>query len=191
MPKKKTKAARRTPQPFERTIHAIDSATDRFGRIIAWLVLPLAVGLTWEVVSRYGFDAPTIWAFDMSYMLYAALFMLGCSYALLKGGHIRTDMLWEKWSVRRKCMVDLVAYVVFFFPAILMLFATSVDDAYYAWTIAEKSEQTAWRPALWPLKSVVPLTMFLLLVQGVSETLKVLHGVRTGRLFEKKEGFEV
>jgi TRAP-type mannitol/chloroaromatic compound transport system permease small subunit len=191
MRKKSPKARREKPQPFENTIHWIDTFTDWIGRTVAWLIVPLTLGLTWEVISRYGFDAPTIWAYDMSYMLYAALFMLGCAYALHKGGHIRTDIFWEKWSVRRKSTVDLIAYVVFFFPAIIMLLASSVDEAYYAWSIAEQSEQTAWRPALWPLKSLVPLTMFLLLVQGISELLKVLHAVRTGKLFEKKEGFEV
>jgi TRAP-type mannitol/chloroaromatic compound transport system permease small subunit len=176
---------------YSQIIHRIDAFTDRFGRWLAWLTLPMTLGLTWEVVARYGFHAPTVWAFDLTYMLYGTLFMLGCSYALLKGGHIRTDMLYEKWSMRSKATVDVTAYVVFFFPTILMLLITTVDDAYYSWSIWERSEQTAWRPPIWPFKAVVPLAMLLLLIQGVSELLKSIHALRTNQAFEKKEGFEV
>jgi TRAP-type mannitol/chloroaromatic compound transport system permease small subunit len=176
---------------YSEIIHRIDAFTDRFGRALAWLCLPLTLGLTWEVIARYGLNSPTSWAFDLTFMLYGTIFMLGCPYALLKGGHIRTDMLYEKWTMRGKANVDLTAYLLFFFPTILMLLITTTDDAWYSFTISERSEQTALRPPLWPFKAIVPLTMLLLLVQGVSEFLKSLHAWRTGQLFEKKEGFEV
>ena len=121
----------------------------------------------------------------------APLFMLGASYALLKGAHIRTDMLWDKYSDRKKGIVDSIAYVLFFFPALLLMFFASVDDAFHAWQIGERSEQTAWQPILYPFKAVIPLAYLLLLIQGVSEFLKSWYAARTGQAFERKQGGEV
>ncbi len=174
-----------------RVIRMIDSFTEAVGRLIAWLMLPLVGAVTYEVVARYVFGAPTIWAFDMSYMLYSAIFMLGTSYALLKGAHIRTDMLWQNFSDRRKGWIDAIAYVVFFFPGLFMLFYFSIDDAIYAFELGERSEQTAWRPYLWPLKGMVPLAALLLMIQGVSELLKSCYAISTGRLLDKREAIEI
>jgi len=176
---------------YYKTIRAIDTFTERTGNAIAWLCVPLAVVVFYEVVSRYFFNDPTIWAYDLSYMLYGALFMLGAAFALRRGAHIRTDMLWEKFSNTTKGKIDFYAYILFFFPGMILLFTTSIDDAWHAFAFGELSEQTPWRPHLWPLKSVVPLTALLLLIQGVSEILKSWYMMRTGREFEHKIGGEI
>jgi TRAP-type mannitol/chloroaromatic compound transport system permease small subunit len=162
-------------------IRVIDTFSAWSGQAVAWLILPLAASLTYEGLARYLFNAPTLWAYDLSYMMYGALFMLGAHYTLLRGAHIRTDMLWEKFSPRAKGWIDVVAYVFFFFPAMMLLFYASVDEAWASWRMGELSEQTAWRPLLWPFKAVVPLTALFLMVQGVSELLKSLYAARTGR----------
>ena len=174
-----------------RLVRTIDWFTDSTGIWIAALSLPLVAAVTWEVAARYAFGAPTIWSFDVTYMLYATLFMLGSAYALHKGAHIRTDFFYERWSVRTRGMIDAVAYIVFFFPAFITLLVVSWDQAYYAWTINETSEQTPWRPLLWPFKLIVPLACLLLLFQGVSETIKSLWAARTGIELEHKEKIEV
>ena len=174
-----------------RIVRVIDRFTDTTGSWIAWLSVPLVLAVSYEVISRYFFNAPTLWAFDVTYMLYGALFMLGAAYALHKGAHIRTDFLWEKWSVRTRGLIDAIAYVVFFFPSLTVLFFVSSHEAYYAWQIMETSEQTPWRPMLWPFKAVVPLACMLLLIQGVSETIKSLYAARTGIELEHKEKVEI
>jgi TRAP-type mannitol/chloroaromatic compound transport system permease small subunit len=180
------------PSPtFVRVVHTIDTFSNWTGKAVAWLIVPLVFGLTYEGFARYLFNAPTEWAFDLSYMLYGSLFMLGAHYALLRGAHIRTDMLWDKFSDRKKGIIDSIAYIAFFFPAMIMFFFASVDEAYHAWKINELSEQTAWRPILWPFKAVVPVTAVLLLIQGVSELMKSLYAWRTGRLYAKREAVEI
>ena len=174
-----------------RTIRLIDTFSDWSGQAVSWLIYPLVFALTYEGIARYVFDAPTLWAFDLSYMLYGALFMLGAHYTLLKGAHIRTDMLWEKFSPRTKGRIDAIAYIFFFFPAMALLFYASVDEAWHAWRIGELSEQTAWRPILWPFKAVVPLTAVLLMIQGLSELLKSLYAARTGQFLTKAETIQV
>ncbi len=173
------------------TIRAIDWFTDRTGTIFSWMSLILVGAVTYEVAARYLFNAPTIWAFDITYMMYGTLFMLGAAYALHKGAHIRTDFFWEKFSTRKKGVIDSLSYLIFFFPSFLVLFFISLDDAVYSWTINETSDQTAWRPALWPFRAVVPLACVLLLVQGISELLKSLYMARTGTQIEHKEKVEI
>src|SRR5437762_1446800 len=120
-------------------VQLIDKFTDRTGVWIAWLNVPLVVVVAWEVIARYFFHAPTIWSFDVTYMLYGTIFMLGAAYALHKGAHIRTDFFYEKWTVKTKGMVDSISYIVFFFPSIIMLFAASGNEAWYAFQIHETS----------------------------------------------------
>jgi TRAP-type mannitol/chloroaromatic compound transport system permease small subunit len=174
-----------------RIVRVIDKFTDATGTWVAWLNVPLVLAVAYEVTARYVFDAPTIWSFDVTYMLYGTIFMLGSAYALHKGAHIRTDFFFEKWSTRTKGVIDSVAYLVFFFPSIFVFLLVSGGESWYAYTINEESEQTPWRPLLWPFKMVVPLTCLLLLIQGVSETIKSLWAARTGIELEHKEKVEV
>ena len=174
-----------------RIVRAIDRFTDVTGYCVSWLNIPLVLAVAYEVIARYAFGAPTIWSFDVTYMLYGTIFMLGAAYALHKGAHIRTDFFYEKWTARTKGMVDSISYLVFFFPSLIMLLAASGSEAWYAYTIHETSEQTPWRPILWPYKSVVPVTCVLLMIQGISETIKSVYAWRTGIELEHKEKIEI
>jgi TRAP-type mannitol/chloroaromatic compound transport system permease small subunit len=173
------------------TIRAIDTFTDVTGSIIAWLTIPMVGAVAYEVIARYLFHSPTIWSFDLTYMLYGTLFMLGAAYALHKGAHIRTDFFWEAFTPRKKGLIDAISYVLFFFPAFVALFLISLTEANYSLAINEMSDQTPWRPVLWPFKYMVPLACLLLLIQGVSEFLKSFYMARTGVELEHKEKVEV
>jgi len=180
------------PSPgLTRIVRAIDRFTDVTGYCVSWLNIPLVLAVAYEVIARYAFGAPTIWSFDVTYMLYGTIFMLGAAYALHKGAHIRTDFFYEKWSVRTRGMVDSISYVMFFFPSLIMLLAASANEAWYAFTIHETSEQTPWRPILWPYKAVVPVTCVLLMIQGISETIKSTWAWRKGIVLEHKEKLEI
>jgi len=174
-----------------RLVRIIDKFTDTTGTWVAWLNVPLVLAVAYEVFSRYLFNAPTIWSFDVTYMLYGTIFMLGSAYALHKGAHIRTDFFFEKWSIRTKGVIDSVAYLVFFFPSIFVFMLVSGGEGLYSYSIAEESEQTPWRPYIWPFKLMVPLACLLLLIQGVSETIKSVWAARTGEELEHKEKIEI
>ncbi|HJZ45027.1 MAG TPA: TRAP transporter small permease subunit, partial [Hyphomicrobiaceae bacterium] len=135
--------------------------------------------------------APTSWALDVTTMSFGALFMLGAAYALLKGAHVRTDMLWEKFSDRKKGIIDSVAYVLFFLPSMAILFAISIDDFFYSLSIDETSTSSLWRPVIWPLRAVIPLAAALLFLQGISELMKSLWAARTGEMLVHREKIEV
>jgi TRAP-type mannitol/chloroaromatic compound transport system permease small subunit len=186
-----TTPKRKPPRAYLAVIRTIDKFTEWTGYLFVLLIIPLIVSNVIEVFARYVLRAPTIWALDMTTMSYAALFMLGCALALLKGAHVRTDMLWEAFSDRTKGMIDSLAFVLFFLPTMVVLFFISIDDFLYSVSIDERSSSGAWTPILWPLRGVIPLTAFMLFLQGISELMKSLWAWRTGEFLTKHEKIEV
>jgi TRAP-type mannitol/chloroaromatic compound transport system permease small subunit len=173
------------------TIRGIDRFSDVTGRLISLSMLFLMSIICYEVFVRYAFNAPTIWVFETSNMVNGSSFMLGCGYALLKGAHVRTDIFWERFSERKKGVIDLVSYLVLFFPTMITLFVISVDDAWYSYTVAERSQESIFRAIYWPFRAMIPLAALLFFVQGVSEALKCWYQVRFGREFQHREKLEV
>jgi len=170
------------PKVLLTIIRIIDTYVGQLsGKIFMVLIFPLIGGLTYEVIARYVFNAPTIWAFDISYMLYGSHFMLGATYCLYKGGHIRTDIFYEMFSVRWQGRVDAICYIVFFFPGMIYFFLAGWEEALHAWDILERSEQSPWQPPLYPFKTVIPISAALIMIQGVSELLKSIYAAFRGR----------
>ncbi len=164
-----------------KAITVIDTFSLWTGRIVCLLTLPLIFAMVYEVIARYAFVAPTMWAYDISRMLYGALFMLGAGYALSKGVHIRADFIYRNWSARTQGMVDGSLYVMFYFPGMLVFLWMALDFAYLSWYRGEKGMDTAWMPIMGPIKSALPLGVSFLLIQGVSELLKCYYAVKKNR----------
>jgi TRAP-type mannitol/chloroaromatic compound transport system permease small subunit len=141
----------------------------------------MVLGLVYEVTARYVFKAPTEWAYDVTYMLYGSIFMLGAAFTLLKKAHIRTDLFYGKWPPRTQGLVDAVMYLLFYFPGIIFFLVAGWDYAAHAWATQERAAMSPWRPIIYPFKTVIPLTAFLLLVQGLSEFLKSLYAWKRGQ----------
>nr|WP_264185145.1 TRAP transporter small permease subunit [Roseicella aerolata] len=176
---------------YLRTIRTIDRITEVLGYVVALLIVPLVLANTVEVIMRYVWRQPTAWAADVTVMSYGALFMLGAAYALRKGAHVRTDMLWEKFSERKKGIIDTIAFVLFFFPTMLILFRLSLEEFLYSWEMDERSTLSTWQPIIWPLRGAIPLAAFLLMLQGVSELLKSFWAARTGEALDHHEKIEI
>jgi len=179
------------PPAFYAIIRGIDRFSDLTGRLISLSMAALVAIITYEVFARYLFRAPTAWAFESSYMINGAAFMLGCAYALLKGAHVRTDIFWENYSERKKGIVDLLSYVVLFFPTMITLMLISIDDAVHSYVTGERSQESLWRAIMWPFRATIPLAALLFMIQGISEALKCAYQIRFGREFEHREKIEV
>jgi TRAP-type mannitol/chloroaromatic compound transport system permease small subunit len=182
---------RQPSQRYLAVIRVIDGVTQWTGYLFALIVAPLIIANVIEVFMRYVMNAPTSWALDVTTMSFGALFMLGAAYALLKGAHVRTDMLWEKFSNRKKGIIDSIAYLLFFLPSMAILFVISIDDFLYSLSINEKSTSGIWQPVIWPLRAVIPVSAALLFLQGVSELMKSLWAARTGEILVQHEKIEV
>ncbi len=156
----------------------IDMVATYSGRAVSWMIVPMVLSLAFEVVSRYGFNAPTVWAFDMTFMLYGAFFMLGASYTLQRKGHIRTDSLYAGWRPRTQGIVDTICYLVFFFPFVLTFAFTGWEYFYKAFMTGERFVSSPWMAKVWPFKLVLPLAGAMLALQGVSEMVKSAYAIR-------------
>lgn len=167
-----------TPAPgaMDRVVRAIDAVSTAAGWLAGWLIVPMTLAVAYEVAARYAFNAPTKWAYDTTYMLYGGQFMLAAAYTLLKGGHIRTDVFYERWSAKTRATIDAVSYLLFFFPGMLFILYAGAVEAWFAWEIGERS---AVGP-LYPFKAVIPLTAALLVLQGLSELIKCARVIRGG-----------
>ena len=110
---------------MNRVIYAIDQLSKTVGHAFAWCIIILTLGTTYEVFVRYVMNDPTSWAFDFSYIMYGALFFMAGAYTLSRGGHVRADMFYRLWRPRTQATVELLLYIVFFFPGVL---ATHVID---------------------------------------------------------------
>ena len=93
-------------------IDTIERITRLFGMIAAWLIVPLAGSMMWEVISRYVFSRPTIWAYEIAYMQMGALFVLGIALTTQAKAHVRVDLLYDIFSPRWKAVIDLVGFLL-------------------------------------------------------------------------------
>ena len=159
-----------------RIVAVIDGLSTATGWLAGWLILPMIFGVAYEVAARYAFNAPTKWAGTLTYMLYGSQFMLAAAYTLLEGGHIRTDVFYERWSARTRAIVDAVSYVLFFFPGMLFVLYAGAVVAWESWRIRER----AGAFPLYPMKAVFPVAAALLLLQGLSELIKCARTIRGG-----------
>jgi TRAP-type mannitol/chloroaromatic compound transport system permease small subunit len=157
---------------------------DRLVRVVAYAGLILYPALVfstvYEVVSRYVFHAPTIWAFDISFMLHGSLFMLTGAYALQKKSHIRIDVLSTRLPDRAQHAVNLLAYVFLFLPAIGVVANATIRRSYSAFVTGEHELVSAWGPTIWPFFSALALGLVLLWIQALVEAARHLVGLVRG-----------
>lgn len=157
----------------------VDGMSTLLGKIAAWAALVLTFLISWEVFSRYALNNPHAWVLDAQIMLYGALFMLAGAYTLAKNGHVRGDVLYGFLQPRTQAALDLLLYIVFFLPGIVAL-------TWAGWIYAQESlairEQTfsAVPIPLYPFKFVIPVSGFMLLLQGLVEIVRCILCLRDG-----------
>jgi TRAP-type mannitol/chloroaromatic compound transport system permease small subunit len=106
--------------------------------------------------------------------------MLASAYTLLKGGHIRTDVFYERWSARTRAAIDAICYLVFFFPGLLFILYAGAVETVFAWEIGERTGLRIWSVPfpMYLFKGVIPMTAALLLLQGLSELIRCGRAIR-------------
>jgi TRAP-type mannitol/chloroaromatic compound transport system permease small subunit len=158
----------------------IDLLSTWVGKCAGWLILVLTFGVSYEVFVRYVVGRPTTWAYDVSYISYGALFLLAGAYTLSRNGHVRGDMLYRLWPPRVQASLDLVLYLIFFFPGVLALVYSGFLFARMSWMFKEVSVFSPAGAPIFPLKALIPLTGLLLFIQGVAEVIRCILCIRDG-----------
>jgi TRAP-type mannitol/chloroaromatic compound transport system permease small subunit len=169
------------PKWMASTITNIDNWSRWIGKVVCWITMPLMLAMTYEVLARKLFLAPTMWAYDMSRFFYGALFMLGAGYALSKGVHIRADFLYRNFKVKTQGLIDFWLYLLFYFPGLLAFFYMTTIFVMESIQRGERGMDTAWMPYMWPIKACLWFGILFLLVQGISELFKSYYAAKKGR----------
>jgi TRAP-type mannitol/chloroaromatic compound transport system permease small subunit len=165
---------------LNRMIYTIDQLSKSVGHAFAWCIVILTLGTCYEVFVRYLLNAPTSWAFDMSYLMYGAVFYMAGAYTLSRGGHVRADMFYRLWPVRVQASVELILFVIFFFPGVLALVYAGWGYGYASMRILEVSVNSPVGVPIWPLKMMIPFGCGLLALQGFAEVLRCLQCLKDG-----------
>jgi len=180
-------------------LYTIDSLSTWVGKAFAWCILILTLSTTYDVFMRYVFNNPTDWAFDVSYTMYGTLFMMAGAYTLSRGGHVRGDVIFRLWPVRMQASIELVLYLVFFFPGMAALIYAGIDYAHESWSYLPfgpaglRGEISINSPAgvpVSPLKTILPIAAGLLAIQGIGEVLRCLVCLHDGAWPARMEDVE-
>jgi TRAP-type mannitol/chloroaromatic compound transport system permease small subunit len=171
-------------------LHGIDQLSKSIGHAFAWCIVILTLGTSYEVFVRYVLDNPTSWAFDVSNLMYGALFLMAGAYALSRGAHVRGDVFYRLMPTRVQGGLELVLYFLFFFPGILALVVAGWGYAMDSVRIHEVSVNSPIGVPVWQLKLIIPAAAAVLVVQGIAEVLRCIICVRTGQWPERLHDVE-
>jgi len=162
-------------------VRIIDKISDVSGKLAAWIIIPNVLALVYEVFSRYLFNSPTIWSYEVTYFLYAAHFILGAAFALKERAHTRVEVFYSRRSERTQALINCLGYIILFFPAMILIIYGGIDFVKMSYEMGERSAVSAWRPLMWPFRAILPIGMFLLLLQGIAEFIKAVPIAIGGR----------
>lgn len=155
----------------------IDSLNEKIGFWSSFLVLPLIGVVAFEVVMRYGFNAPTAWAFEMTVFIYGVHFMLALAYAHKHDGHVSIDIFEARLSPRPRTILRIVANLAYFIPTVGLLAVWSIIYANTSWQGRELAS-SSWAPAIYPYKILMAIGFVLLLLQGISKLIQDFRSLR-------------
>ena len=165
---------------LNRFIYGVDQLSKSTGHAFAWCIVTLTLGTCYEVFVRYLLNNPTSWAFDMSYLMYGAVFYMAGAYTLSRGGHVRADMYYRRWKPRTQARVELVLLIIFFFPGVLALVYAGWGYGIQSMRLLEVSVNSPAGMPIWPLKMMIPIGATLLALQGFAELLRCVLCLRQG-----------
>ena len=171
-------------------LHGIDQLSKSVGHAFAWCIVVLTLGTTYEVFVRYVLGDPTSWAFDMSFILYGGLFLMSGAYALSRGAHVRGDVFYRLMPPRVQGSVELVLYIIFFFPGVLALMYSGWSYGMESMRIGEVSVNSPVGVPIWQLKMIIPASGALLALQGIAEMLRCIVCIKTGHWPERLHDVE-
>lgn len=156
-------------------VRAIDSISEWTGKAARWACVALVLVLFYEVIARYVFVAPTIWAHDTARMLGGTIVAMGLAYTHLHHGHVRIDLLYRRLSPRRKALLDVLCAFFLLFP-VTIIFAYAGGNAMWdSWVEDEVLIGSFWFPPAGPVRTVVFLGFCLFVLQGVAQFIRDLY----------------
>lgn len=171
-------------------IGLVDRFSTAIGKAFGWFILIMTFGTSYEVFVRYVLNNPTIWAYDLSYNMYGALFVMAGAYTLSRNAHVRGDVIYRMWPPRTQATIDLLLYFLFFYPGVLALTFAGFRYAGESWRYHEVSVYSPSDIPIYPLKTLIPIAGATLLLQGLAEVFRCIICLRTGAWPQRAQDVE-
>lgn len=147
----------------------IDGINEWLGRVlVAWVTLLLVAVVFVDVVMRYAFKTSFVLTQELEWHIFAFIFLIGAGYTLLKDGHVRVDVIYQRLNPKAKAWINFIGVIFFLIPGCIMVILTSWKFTYNSWTILEGSPDPGGIPWRFLIKGTIPLGFFLVLLQGIS-----------------------
>jgi TRAP-type mannitol/chloroaromatic compound transport system permease small subunit len=157
---------------LRRFARRIDAFQERFGRFISWIMLLMVLVVFYDVVMRYAFRTSSVWLQELEWHLFGVVYLLAAGYTMLWDEHVRVDIVYSRWSSRKKAWADFILYFVFFYPSAIMIMLVSWPFVRDSYRVFEGSPDPGGIPLRFLLKSVIILGFALLTLQAISQSIK-------------------
>lgn len=161
-------------------IRFADTLSAWVAKAFAWSLMLMTLGVTYEVVVRYILRRPTVWAFDMTYIMYGTMFMLAGAYTLSRDAHVRADIVYRLMRPRAQAALELVLYFLFFFPGVLALIFAGWKYVARSWRYLEVSTMSPANIPIYQFKTVIVVAGVLLFLQGIAQVMRCIICLRDG-----------
>jgi TRAP-type mannitol/chloroaromatic compound transport system permease small subunit len=170
-------------QMKQKGVNAVMGVVDRFNEYVAKgvsiLILITSLAVVYEVFARYALSKPTFWSYEVSYMMSSAYWFLGGAWTLKIGRHVTVDVLYSRFfSPRTQSMINILFYLILFLPVTIFVTIYGSSYAWESWKMRELSHLSPWRPAIYPFKTLIPITFFMLTTQGIVELIRCIWKFR-------------
>ena len=158
------------PKIMTTFVRVVDRFNYLIGRVMMYGIFALMGVLMWSTISKQAFIIPSFWTLEVAQYILVAYYLLGGAYSIQLGANVRMDLFYSEWSVRKKAWVDSITIFVLIFYLGVMLYG-GIESTQYAIKYQEHSP-SMWRPLMWPIKSMMCVGIFMMLLQAVSELFK-------------------
>lgn len=156
-------------------VKTIDAINYWIGRVAMYLIFVMIGVLMWSSISK-TFFLPSLWTLETAQFIMVAYYILGGPYSIQLGSNVRMDLFYGSWSPRTKAWVDLFTVFFLLFYLVVLLYG-AFESTSYAFQYGERS-YSSWRPFMWPIKTIMCLGIFMMILQTVSELLKDLARIQ-------------
>ena len=158
------------PKSIKAFVRWVDAVNKKVGYFSMYLVFAMTGVLLYESISRTLFDQPHIWVVEVAQFIMAAYYLLGGGYSMILKGHVRMDLLYGRWSVRKQAVMDMITMPFLLFYLIFLLWG-GISSLQYAIEY-QQVNYTSWAPLLWPIKLIMVIGIVLMLLQAVATFFK-------------------
>ncbi|MBO8173219.1 MAG: TRAP transporter small permease subunit [Bacillaceae bacterium] len=163
-----------------RMIKFIDRINEKIASLFSWMILITVFALCYEVIMRYIFNAPTLWSYDITYMVTSLFIVMGLAYNLKIGGHVSVDIIFNRFSIRTQALINIIFYLLLFFPTWVLIVKIMIPHVMQSWAWKETASTGTWMPPIYPFKTWILIGIVIFILQGLAQFLRSIQTLITG-----------